>query len=281
MNNKKIILSFLILFIVLINFIFCKSPLDDKNTDINHRLTKISFYSSSNDYLWEYFTYEYDGNKIKKTKYIHPNYTMEFCELYEYNDEDNLIKLSSCNSDYDSSDGIHYEYDVERKLIKKFYEGGYWIYEYDENGNLKKEFKYRGKSDGRNRLVDYKIYEYDNNRNKIRDNFYDKKGNLKDYYTIYEYDNNNNLIKRSIFKSDGKLRKYFVYEYDKNNNKVKEYFYSNGALVDYYIYEYDENNNLIKRTIYNDDGSPHRYMIFEYEPVPLFEKAYNVLKQRF
>ncbi len=90
-------------------------------------------------------TYEYDewNRLIKKTRYIYVD-VEDYVETYEYDDNNHLIKKNVNSSQKD--DWEVYLYDEAGRTIKHTKEDwwGYreYVYEYDENGNLKKEIDY-------------------------------------------------------------------------------------------------------------------------------------------
>ena len=135
------------------------------------------------------------------------------------------------------------------------------VYEYYENGNVKKSSDYDAKGslkkqsyyDTEGKLSGYSVYEYDAKSNAIKGSFYDAEGKI-DYYSVAEYDENGNMKKMSHYDADDKLESYDVVEYDKNGKKTKKSSYNvNGKLIS--VYEYDENGKKTKSSGYDAEGN--------------------------
>ena len=136
-----------------------------------------------------------------------------------------------------------------------------WQYEYDVNGNLKKE---KFESSNTEAFPDYIIaYEYDNANNNTKYFRYNGDGVLESYY-VYTYNSENKNTKWTCYDKDGISETSREYEYDAEGHLAKETFFRNDSVVDYIIYEYD-NNNLAKETEYSSDNKLMYYFEYEYD----------------
>ena len=170
-----------------------------------------------------------------------------------------------------------YEYDEQGNLKKDTYynplaaasivgspENGldqFTTYEYDEKNNLLCEERYSWDRS----LLFRATFEYDQNGNKVRENGSWEQTN-EDYYTTYEYDQNGNMIKQSYYNADNNLNYYHVNEYDESGREIRRNVYDpSGSLTSYLIMEYDANGNMTKSSGYYGDGNMDYYIIYEYD----------------
>ncbi|MBO4241973.1 MAG: sigma-70 family RNA polymerase sigma factor [Clostridiales bacterium] len=194
---------------------------------------------------------------------------------------------------------------VKEKYVLE--DDGQWyiLGEYDEDGNVTKEYFYDGTD-----LTGYGLYFYDDNGVETYRESYDGDGTLET--TVYfTYDDNGNLIEQINNDADGSVSFRIVYEYDGNGNVISETHYapyddsgvldisdqitneySNGVLVsttqyEYYdmpntgtytlityTYEYDGNGLLISRHntyvgyvdgVENDNGGTVTDWTYDYD----------------
>ena len=140
-------------------------------------------------------------------------------------------------------------------------------YEYDENGNKRKEFISNYNSSQRNWPESTKEIIYDENGNQSKISILKYKNNRElqsAQETQYEYDENGNQSKETTvtYDKNGDIEssQETKYEYDKNGNKNKQtvlIYDKNGELqsAQETQYEYDENGNKSKTTEITRDGS--------------------------
>lgn len=160
--------------------------------------------------------------------------------IYEYNEEDRLVKTSIDDGTGTSNDTV-YEYDIQNKD-----NAGKIVSTTDKTinalGNISETIK-----NGAGQVL------------SIED-----KGNSKNIKTVYEYDASGNVIKEN--KSDGS---YIKYTYNTQNKVVGKYEYStDNKWKKLSSYTYNEDDLLNKVSEYNViDGSPiaYRYTFYEYD----------------
>lgn len=157
---------------------------------------------------------------------------------------------------------IEYEYDEKGNLIKEFNHtgdksAGGTVYEYDSTGKTI-SFKHLSAEDnnGNRYLVEEGAFDSDGNMKKLI--HYTDYGEKLDYYSVYSYDHRNQLMDECMYDSFDQIITIVQYTYDNQGNLIDEsHFDENGRLLYSYIYEWDEFGNEIKE---ETDIS-----IFEYE----------------
>ena len=162
---------------------------------------------------------------------------------YNYDENGHIIDYTWF--DENGNEKYHIEFDDQGNKVKESKSDNVTTYEYDENNNLIREFRYYS-----GRLSGYTIYEYDNNNNLISEASYDAKGN-KGRSSLYEYDENGNKVKDTMYKSDGTVDGYWIYEYDRNSNCIR-HTEEDGTYAEY---KYDSNGNKIEETYRFPNGN--------------------------
>jgi len=113
-------------------------------------------------------------------------------------------------------------------------------------------------------------FEYDNNGNLVKEYTENKSSEMNYYFDYeYQYDNENRLIKKKVFKSDGSLNKTVTYSYQQDGeflkiieNKGKEtlvWYYKNGhnCGTKPTNVKFDENGNPLFI-----DKKPYKYIYY-------------------
>ena len=154
----------------------------------------------------------------------------------------------------DGSIWREYKYDEYGNITKEYFSGDFTYYEYEneyDDGKLTK-VKYRNPESGDS---GYSIYEYDDNGNEKKNTYYSDDGS-KGYTYIYEYNTDGNMTKETIEDSDGSIIEYRLYEYDANGNITKKtnYYLQHNTSTRCTTYKYDSNGNVTERKIYFDDS---------------------------
>lgn len=142
--------------------------------------------------------------------------------------------------------------------------GGYYLYEYDNRGNVSKRtrylkddsfydvFEYTSDSFGNNTLILH--YSKEGELIKREENVYDDHGNHVSGTEIsntmhYEYDEWERKIKVTSYNKDGSLRYYTDYYYDDAGNVAGYDSYdADDNRQSYAVYQYDSENRLIRST---------------------------------
>ena len=240
--------------------------------------------------------------KISKETIVSPYDDEPTVIEYEYDANGNLLIIHN-KGDYRSGNTIdcgvdqwyRYKYDSAGRLYKKEYlrgreenliEGATIVesilYEYDEDGNLYKEYGHYGNVGSLNYVTEYKTIgekkstiEYDNKAAyRSSDYLYDsnhhllfmiKKSGEADVVQMHEneYDEKGNLIKH-IEKGIDYYYEY-TYEYDASGKIIQEKKAYSETSYEVYIYEYDKNDNLVKKTVTQSTGrNAGEYTIYEY-----------------
>ena len=262
--------SIILVCVMTLCFSACKDDIGKEYTNLPQ--TELHTHENSSGFYGEYKTiYKYDekGNVIKKTEYTkgflgffnvrERQYDIE----YTYNENDDisqeLIHIEDfCTNITDGhqiyNKGYNYIYNEKEQLIKKEiinlnpsdYEDAFcgYEYEYDEGGNLVKEYKYY--ADGTKEL------EYENN-----------------------YDSKNILIKKSYmanFDDSSWIGDETEYTYDTDGELlyIKTVYYEQSGEKSHYVeanYYYDNFNRLIKeeKTSFDNDGIIKNTDIKEYK----------------
>lgn len=240
-----------------------------------------------------YVLYEYVGNteNVALKTACRSNGTVESKVSYEYDIQDNPVKICKVDGSNNQISCIEYEYDAEGKVTLETvtYQGESakkTEYEYDSEGRVILK-KYLSDSNlGRVQYVydsDGKITIVKKDGRLIREYVYDNMNrleSLKEYKTDgmfisknYLYDSLNRVS--SMTYSDGEtVLESFEYEYDKNNN-ITEYIHVNNMLSDdkkineKRTYSYDKYGNLTTSTITDrtDENSASETVTYEYDSV--------------
>jgi len=241
-------------------------PLSIKEYDKNQNLILESTWAS-NAMLSEKFTYEYEGNQLKKQCTFSGENEIAETETYKYDNEGKLIESILQYID-GSRDITTYVYNTEGQKIssKAIDEDGdvsqqeFWEYKdaklisyqlVNEYGETEIEQKMTYNIEGKTIRKDY--------FNSLEEN---------EYYIIFEYDEKGALVLESKYGPTGKLREEKSYQYnsegriilEKTENAketlVKEYKYDSAGNQIYSIEreEDDEITNFEVWRNYDDTG---------------------------
>ena len=202
----------------------------------------------------------YDIEYLYVMKNKKPVYDIYKMDEYEYNDNNQLIRV------------IYKEKDEDTDSLKP---RGKSVYKYTSNNLTTSEFHhYNGSSyflTAKNEMT------YDSNNNLLTDTSYTHSdGSMTmDHKIEYTYNTSNQVIKEEHFGRDSFKLLSYSYTYDDNGNKTLEEYddYKDIILKHKFEYEYDSNNNLVKKYYYagGNDGSAN-YTLDEKE-----EYTYNSL----
>ena len=155
--------------------------------DENNRIIKATNYLGDTKNGYKLYEYDNNGFLIKWTAYS-PNDTVSFIQTYEYDENNNCIKISSGNG------YVTYEYDKKGNIIKRITYSNddiktcEEIYEYDSNGfEIKEEIHTNDRDD-----IFKNDIEYDSDGDLKKATQYDNTDYYKDYNGIayiieYEY----------------------------------------------------------------------------------------------
>ena len=149
---------------------------------------------------------------------------------------------------------------------------GYYEYEYDESGKLKKEYIHGGLFEltecefdalGNETKVSYDsngtiVYkaEYDTSGNKTKEVYYNQDGTINSRYE-YVYNSLGNILNESTYDEYGTRTRWRGYEYDEYGNlTIRDDDENDGVihLVFLYSYEYDANGNMVLKVDYDEYG---------------------------
>lgn len=243
------------------------------NGDIKELIIKT--YSFNEKFGEKVFTY-IDVTILKfKDGYLIEGHEGEYSTYRKYNDMSQLILQK--NYDEGEESGIdEFEYDdlVRLKLFKNYSDGEHLSTTeivYDDNS--REVVRNRFYNDYKNFEEPYGIdeNEYDENGNLIKEyTSWDNK--LRSLY-VNEYDNKNIRTSRSRYNEEGELTSKTVYEYFDNNEYHEIYYYREsirkeiiitddfGRVIRYsnddenlaYEYIFDEKNNVIEMMTYKND----------------------------
>lgn len=208
--------------------------------------------------------YNENGKLLKETHFNSKN-LLESLAINEYNADG----LTTSSSQYNDADELCqkniFEYDNQKRLIKKgcFYgpESPEYATRYVyENDLLIREDSY----DDDEFSFTEKEYSYkDNQQCKVIE--FDEDGNTL-YATETEYNEKgliSKIIKNEVMQKD---RRTYIFEYDDNNRKIKELIYNyDNALIAKAYYSYNENGNasemeeenldIYRKTKYSYEGN--------------------------
>lgn len=176
-------------------------------------------YQESGNISQYYYTYSNDNNKSLCLKenydkdgnvigvYHYNDGDLEYEDIYEYDENRNLMLISRCSSSGDLMSMTKYTYDENKNPLV--------TYRYEEDGSIDW----------------YKNYECDSDGNVVEEYTYKGDGNL-DWYEKNEFDINGNLVQSCNYNSDGSLNYRVKYEYDEKGNELKGYRYKEGDSLD-------------------------------------------------
>ena len=166
---------------------------DGEGNSVNATRTRYEYYGDD-----RYKVIEYEkSNQVKISEYVE-NGKLIIYHIFEYNTNDQCIKVSgydqngnSIKDDYYDSNGkliggLGYSYSEDISTGNMMFTG-YDIYIYDSKGNTVKTYGY----DQSGNFINYSLYDYDANGNCVKYDNYDANGNL---VSTNEYDANGNLI---------------------------------------------------------------------------------------
>ena len=162
------------------------------------------------------YQYNQNGDVYKITSYAY-NRRNNSLELYStnehvYDDNNNLIKINTYDSEGSLESYYEYVYDDKGQLISEDYYDGTFV----ENG-----FE----------CLTHEEYEYDSDGKKIKTS--SGVGSIS-YVYEYEYNSKGQVI-RAV---SSKLQYETEYEYDDKGNVIKEITYDNHTVVSRKVYEY-------------------------------------------
>ena len=232
----KSILSIYIISILLISG--CKDestqPLDLQNKKLLHKTYSVL---NSNTYTEYFYT---DFHKIAKIE-SYNNGNLERNSEYEYNEKQNLVKVST----FITFSGIpEYSYD---------------LYEYNTDGTLSKMLAFLKISDGTYEFRSTTKYEYDVNKRLTKSSIFTS-DSVEVKYTLFIYDDKNNIIETNFYQN-GSLSFNDKYEYDNMNNPLKE-ITSYNSVFDL------SHNNITKNSQIN-------YMMGNVQSAIIYSYQYN------
>ena len=209
------------------------------------QFTTIYSYSNiNNNLMGEYF---YENHEIG-------NSLMSF-NRYEYDDKNNLIRVSRNDSDSVMVDYRIYEYDAENNNVRTSYYSGsdslesYSLYEFDNHGNMVR----KSYLDADGQVISTNISRYDSLHKLIEHARY--RLDTLESANGYEYDSLGNMFRRNNYDSDSLLTSYSIHYYHELSNEVSVQYYSpEDSLLQYFISQYDQYNNLVNNTGYTGDS---------------------------
>ncbi|MBQ9609217.1 MAG: hypothetical protein IJV15_07230 [Lachnospiraceae bacterium] len=242
-------------------------------------------YDYDGSYLHKiYYDYDENGNMTKVTYHYTYNDKDSVARILSYDENQNLIKDSNY-IDGEYAFGEEYEYDESGKLTKSSSYQAWGIsslstYEYDNSGRITKKKSNLYNTDSKSFGYSYYVYEYDDKGNMINETYYNSDSDFSSerfsYYYIYDYDKDGNMTKATFYDADNVKSSYFEYEYDGSGNMIKYGRYeADGSVDGFYIgYTYDNNNNLIKETTYPVDGDSYN-TYYDYDNKGRVTKSYS------
>lgn len=222
---------------------------------------------------WAYrYVYHYDDteNRNLMREIAIDNNTGDFVgeNIYTYDDKGNLIEFA----DHMEGGGKQYTYNEAGQCIRMDYSGylddtyieggGYYMYEYDTNGNRIKE-SHTHQYEYEDRVTsEWTSYTYNDRNQIVEENRFDETGLLSQ--RVYSYDENGNLAS-DIMYADNRCVYSAEYEYNSYDQKKAEYIKSTGeSLTSRKTYMYDEYGNLILEKEYDGSGDLVSVKCFSY-----------------
>ena len=258
--------------------------------DVSEYLERFSFKYSA-EIMWSprsvsiiYHEYDEDGKQVLDF------YRSTYSYAYEYDDNDNLIKVVYRRGDREEI--TTYQYDENnRPICQNNPDGSYAKLEYDGNGNIIRKIgstgnneEYTYDADGNCLTVVYtengiiylrRSYEYDLSGNCVKQlqehHFTDGQSNST-ATTTYKYDENGNLIKRSYYDTDSDSFSIYTAKYDENGLMTEEHLEKNIVKYNSYFYEYDLSGNRVKTTFTSHTQNYTTVSLFEYDGYGNFVK---------
>lgn len=265
-----------------------------KYTDASRNNTSVKKYDGKGNLIYKngsYYVYD-SKNRLIYQGDREENYDGEYTSHWEYNNDGTVKKYRRGSKNYGTV--IENFYDSDGKLIKKTCQDGPWAdlktatYEYDndvlvyredpdnidggtfmveldDNGNIVYEFLEYGFDDEygfhENRSIlepsNERNYEYDENNHLI----YKSEGTVE---CTYEYDEAGNVIHETLNDDGTNIERYWDYEYkDGNIISYKKYLLYDGQEFIEELYKFDENGR--KKIDYKMDyrlyrsGEPYCY----------------------
>ena len=243
------------------------------NGDIKEVIVK--YYTFEEKFGERFFTNEYIDILKFKNGYLIEGHEGEYSTYRKYNDMSQLILEKNYNEGEESGT-TEYEYDDlgRLKLFKYYSDSEHQSTTeilYDDNNRevVRNMFNNHHK----NFEEPFIIYEkeYDENGNLIKEyTFWDNK--LRTLY-VNEYNNENIRTSRSIYNEEGELTSKTVYEYFDNNEYHEIYYYKEsirkeiiitddfGRIIKYsnddenlaYEYIFDDKNNVMELMTYSNE----------------------------
>ncbi len=225
--------------------------------------------SNENSYLSSEKSFDKNGNLLIE-KDFSVDGSMEINNIYEYDEQNRLIKAVYLDENEDVMETHLYEYDAQNLLIKEIFCYG------DEN------------PDDEDACYDIIEFEYDKDNNRIKKTSVDSDGNFNgeklnvyqegrlirevnfgeeknmEIEVLYEYDNQGNILSEKRIDHTENVQNVLKYEYNDRDLKTKSLVYNNyEQLIRISTMEYDEDDNLIGLTEENRDS----YVVksFEYD----------------
>lgn len=173
-------------------------------------------------------TYFYDEKARLQTEIIKSNSGWLTKKVYEHNDDEKTVKITSYDEDDIVEESFFIQYSDNNKII------------------YKKDFDETGK------LVNKISYEYDNQGNMINSSEFDNKEKLVKEYD-YTYNINNQVLELVVYNYKGKIIDWAKYEYNDKNQLVKQSFMSGECkTIDYedlkVIEKYFDSNSVEKQS---------------------------------
>jgi hypothetical protein len=162
---------------------------------------------------------------MKRKEWVNSkNTSKSLTKTNEYNDKEQLIRISYIRPSVNNSEYSEFTYENDRITKQTMYwqnELSHYIdYFYDEKGNLIKQTKYRVPSTGTAELLTTTEYEFDNKQNPYQ--------SFKRLLAPGKYSNKNNITKETYtihFEVDASVQKVQssnnTYEYNRNGYPVK------------------------------------------------------------
>lgn len=166
------------------------------------------------------------------------------------------------------------EYNGEKEIGGQEYlpdgqKRSYYIYEYDESGNMIKETWLN--LDGSTSY--WNEYDYDDFKNKVRGRHYSGNGDMN-YYFEYRYNEAGQCVLEVRYDPYGSEQLYFENEFDENKRKVSSTLYnsSSGNKTHWIEFEYDLNGNCINEIWHEISGVVMQRIEKLYETNPSSEE---------
>ena len=234
----------------------------DNENNIIHQYNYDSLGNITSDSIgrpWEEKVYDENGRIIQWL--VHKSgidTTLQFWKGYFYDEHNNVINITTYNSDSTVLDYTEYIYDENSNLYEyiEYYSDGIVsaYHTFDSLGNEISVTRYN--HDETIGGINY-IFNYNSNNQLIKKTGYNSDDTLYDW-TEYAYASTGNQSSVVTYNSDNLITSYYGYEYDVNGNCTIEEHYTNynSEYDNYYIIKniYDEQNNLLKSESFNRDG---------------------------